>query len=239
MKYWTKSWNTIYGCQKIREGCQNCWAESMARRMQAQGLFEATPILNAKGWTGAIENQPKKIDLPLSWQRPQVVAVNWMGDMFYYIPSNIADIFSVMRRTPHIYLILTKRYDNMLSVINKYTPIKLENVYLGVTISNPTDAKDAHYPLRQLHDHGWKTWVSFEPALKVVDWSGYEWLNGMVCGGESGPHARPMPLEAVRSARDFCSENEIGFTFKQGEKGADPVIDGKRYAQFPVEYFYR
>ena len=35
---WTEStWNPITGCTKISAGCQNCYAERMANRLQAMG----------------------------------------------------------------------------------------------------------------------------------------------------------------------------------------------------------
>ena len=35
---WTeRTWNPIVGCTKISPGCKNCYAEGMARRLQAMG----------------------------------------------------------------------------------------------------------------------------------------------------------------------------------------------------------
>jgi protein gp37 len=41
---------------------------------------------------------------------------------------------------------------------------------------------------------------------------GIEWV---ICGGESGPHARPMHPEWARSLRDQCYGNSVPFFFKQ------------------------
>jgi len=36
---WTEStWNPVTGCTKISEGCRNCYAERMSKRLQAMGL---------------------------------------------------------------------------------------------------------------------------------------------------------------------------------------------------------
>jgi protein gp37 len=56
-----------------------------------------------------------------------------------------------------------------------------------------------------LHGEG-KTWVPAPPAQ--LDW--------VVCGGESGPGARPMDLAWARSLRDQCARAGIPFHFKQG-----------------------
>ncbi len=35
---WTEStWNPVTGCNKISEGCDNCYAERMAKRLKAMG----------------------------------------------------------------------------------------------------------------------------------------------------------------------------------------------------------
>ena len=52
-------------------------------------------------------------------------------------------------------------------------------------------------------------------SLEVVNWDGWQFLKGLVCGGESGVMARPMPPEAPREARNFCAEFDIPFFFKQ------------------------
>ncbi len=36
---WTKqTWNPSTGCTKVSPGCQNCFAETMARRLKAMGV---------------------------------------------------------------------------------------------------------------------------------------------------------------------------------------------------------
>lgn len=35
---WTeKTWNPVTGCTKCSEGCRNCYAEAMSRRLKAMG----------------------------------------------------------------------------------------------------------------------------------------------------------------------------------------------------------
>ena len=75
--------------------------------------------------------------------------------------------------------------------------------------------------------------VSYEPALLSLDVSqeglvGYpDWL---ICGGESGPNARPMNIEWFRSALRQCRQYGIAPFVKQmgsraglkDSKGSDP-----------------
>lgn len=93
--------------------------------------------------------------------------------------------------------------------------------------------------------------VSCEPLLKPIrlrehlgdDWlasgksgerKGLDWV---ICGSESGPHARPCDLSWVRSLRDQCSAAGVSFFWKQhaenGRKIPTPELDGKRWVEFP------
>lgn len=48
-------------------------------------------------------------------------------------------------------------------------------------------------------------------------------LHWVICGGESGPHARPMHPDWARSLRDQCAAARVPFLFKQwGEWGTMP-----------------
>ena len=50
------------------------------------------------------------------------------------------------------------------------------------------------------------------------------WIHWVICGGESGPQARPMNPDWARSLRDQCDAAGVPFHFKQwGEWGPRPV----------------
>jgi protein gp37 len=85
-------------------------------------------------------------------------------------------------------------------------------------------------------------------------------LNWVICGGESGPGARPMHLDWVRGMRDQCQEAGVPFFFKSwgewapidfdlsiggsisgdgamgrvGKKAAGCLLDGREWKQFPT-----
>jgi protein gp37 len=203
--------------------------------MQGNGLLDGA-VDEEGNWTGRITYKPERLEMPYHWRKPQVVAVDWMGDLFHEnVPPEVwPATYKVMAETPqHRYLVLTKRYHKMMTTTAFFFGDPLENVYLGVTISNQKDADEAMVELIQCHSDGWPTWVSYEPALEAVRWNGFGWLSGLVCGGESGRNARPMPTEAAQGARDYCLAHGIPFTFKQGSLGAPAIIDGQRWFQFP------
>lgn len=74
---WTEAtWNPVTGCSKISAGCQNCYAERMAKRLQAMGQLNY-----AKGFKVAVHEHT--LALPLTWKKPRAIFVNSMGDLFH------------------------------------------------------------------------------------------------------------------------------------------------------------
>ena len=76
-----------------------------------------------------------------------------------------------------------------------------------------------------------------EPALGPVDWLPYvaprprfDWL---ICGGESGPHARPFDIAWARSARDHCA---VRLAFFMKQLGQDWAREGRALARATWEY---
>lgn len=216
IEYGDRTWNVLTGCTVKSEGCKHCWAQKMAKRLKAMGRPEYQDAVDEKGnWTGKIRLVPKRLNEPLTWRKPQHVLVEYMGDLFHKdVPWDyVRRVFNVMMETPqHTYQTLTKRPEIMEADL-KFNGIS--NVILGVSIENYKRANERLPYMRALAERGWRTWVSYEPALGPVDWKGWEFLNQLICGGESGPGARPMHPDWARSARDFCVGNGIPFFFKQ------------------------
>ena len=91
---WTDAtWNPVTGCTKVSPGCKYCYAERMAKRLQAMGQPNYT-----NGFQLTL--QPQVLELPLKWKQPRRVFVNSMSDLFHKdVPlSYIQKVFSVMRR---------------------------------------------------------------------------------------------------------------------------------------------
>lgn len=63
---WTEmTWNPPTGCNKISAGCKYCYAEVMARRLQAMGIEKYQT-----GFNLAIHESA--LDIPYSWKSPKV-----------------------------------------------------------------------------------------------------------------------------------------------------------------------
>jgi protein gp37 len=128
----------------------------------------------------------------------------------------------------------------------------LSNLWLGVTAENQEQA-DARIP-HLLATPAAVRFVSVEPMLSAVDLRAHltpAYVGGMggvsfhtepgldwtVCGGESGPGARPMELQWARDLRDQCMSAGVPFFLKQmavdGKLVHMPELDGRVWEQYP------
>ena len=154
---WTEAtWNPVTGCSKISPGCKHCYAERMARRLQAMGHphyrngFEVTLHEDA-------------LEIPLRWKRPQTIFVNSMSDLYHRdVPLTfIRRVFDVMHRAHwHRYQILTKRAERLAELNDKlpWAP----NIWMGVSVDN-ADYVFRIDDLRQTRAH--VKFLSLEPLL--------------------------------------------------------------------------
>ncbi|WP_448478073.1 DUF5131 family protein [Pseudoxanthomonas mexicana] len=218
---WTEqTWNPITGCTKISAGCKNCYAETLARRLQAMG----TPGYE-NGF--ALTLLPQRLEEPLRRKKPTIYFVNSMSDLFHEkVPdSYIEKIVEVMAKTPqHSYQVLTKRAARMARFFK--TRSVPANVWLGVSVENQRHGVPRIDYLRTIDAR--IRFLSVEPLLEDVgplDLAGIHWV---IVGGESGPKARPMAPQWAEAVRLQCKQQEVAFFFKQwGGWGAD----GKRRAK--------
>ena len=234
---WTdKTWNPITGCTKFSAGCQNCYAEVMARRLQAMGQEKYK-----NGFTLTLHED--SLQEPMLWKKPHTIFVCSMSDLFHKDVSFdfIDKVMNIIKQTPHHrYQILTKRAARMKEYFsNRENP---KNVWLGVTVENKM-SKSRIDVLRTLNAP--IRFLSCEPLLEdlgVIDLGNIDWV---IVGGESGRCARPMLEEWVLSIKKQCEKQETAFFFKQwGTWGRDGVkrskhlngkkINGRVYQEMPI-----
>lgn len=91
----------------------------------------------------------------------------------------------------------------------------MANVFIGCTAENQERADELRPHMEAIAAAGWKTFVSYEPALGPVDWTGWEFLKQLISGGESGHKARPSHPDWHRGARDFAERSGMAYLFKQ------------------------
>lgn len=218
---WTEqTWNPTVGCSKVSDGCANCYAEVMARRLKA---------MRVRGYENGFQLTllPMRLDEPVRRKQPTIYFVNSMSDLFHeQIPDRyILDILAVIRQSPqHTFQILTKRAERMAEFFHGQTPP--HNAWLGVTVENRTQGLPRLEYLRRISSC--VRFVSAEPLLEDlgdVNLTGIHWV---IVGGESGPKARPMKREWILNIKSQCDAQKIAFFFKQwGGWGAD----GKKRAK--------
>jgi protein gp37 len=169
-----------------------------------------------------------------------MIFVNSMSDLFHEkVPDEyIEQVCEVMSHTPwHIFQVLTKRSPRLSALLSgklkKYS--KLRHIWWGVSVE---DKKHGVPRLRQLQNTPASIrFLSVEPLLEdlgQLELSGISWV---IVGGESGPGARSISPEWVRSIRDQCADSAIPFFFKQWggirKKEHGRVLDGAVHDGFP------
>ena len=221
-----RSWNPVTGCTPVSEGCKNCYAERMAKRMAGRfGYPKKKPF--------QVTTHTDRLDQPQNWRKPSSIFVCSMGDLFHEsLPFWAIDavIGSCMAANWHTYIFLTKRpviaYNYFDSTSDRMENFQKLKGILGVTAENQAWA-DKRIPIL-LQIPAAKRFVSCEPLLSPVDLNfniktGYgsfkeSYLNigldWVICGGETGPGARPMHPDWAKSLRDQCQEASVPFFFK-------------------------
>ena len=128
---WTEmTWNPTTGCNKLSAGCKYCYAEVMAKRLQAMGIDKYK-----NGFELALHEDA--LDIPYTWKKSKVVFVNSMSDLFHKdVPlSFIQKVFKVMNGNPqHVFQVLTKRADVLLKHHKKLK--WTHNIWMGVSVEN-------------------------------------------------------------------------------------------------------
>lgn len=226
---WTHStWNPVTGCDKVSPGCEHCYAERMARRLQAMGVDKYRSGFK-------VTLHPDSLEAPLHMKKPQIIFVNSMSDLFHDdVPIEyIQQVFSVMELADwHIFQILTKRSKRLKRLAGKIRwP---DNVWMGVTVES------AHYRFR-IKDLGQTRaavkFLSCEPLIGPIPQMDLALIDWVVVGGESGPGARPMDIAWVLDIQRQCRAQHAAFFFKQwggvNKKRTGRLLNGRTFDELP------
>ena len=209
-RYWDLPWSLVESCTRCSPGCDHCWALAIEKRF-------------GKGYEDQVFAHDGRLSIPLKRRKPAVYSV-W-NDFFHGAIDHSfrCDAYKTMMRTDyrHTYLILTKRADFAANYAQSFN-----NIWHGLTVCNQAEA-DAKIPVF-LQVPG-KKFLSLEPLLGPIDITmaleEFQPLNpdlsrkpapidAVILGGETGPGARPMHPDWVRSIRDQCAAAGVPFFFK-------------------------
>lgn len=229
---WTEStWNPVTGCTKISAGCQNCYAEVMARRLQSMGQLKYKDGFK-------LTLHPDTLNEPYTWKKPRMIFINSMSDLFHKdVPIDyIQKIFNVVWNNPHhVFQVLTKRAD----ILAKYDREGLidwpPNLWMGVTVEN-SDVTDRIDHLRNTKAK--VKFLSCEPLLSPIKNMNLQEIDWVIVGGESGRTPRPIKEEWIINIKEQCRISNTAFYFKQwggtNKKAAGRKLQGIIYDEMPV-----
>lgn len=226
---WTDAtWNPVTGCTKVSPGCKHCYAERFAERFRGTPGHPFEQGFDLRLW-------PDRVDQPRKWRTPRRIFVNSMSDLFHpQVPLEfIQTCFASMEAAPwHQYQVLTKRPERALGLSSKLPwP---EQIWMGTSVeSQPFVSR-----VDKLRNIPAKVrFLSCEPLLGPLDLD-LEGIHWVIVGGESGPGARPLDPEWVRSIRDQCTAAHVAFFFKQWggvvKSRTGRELDGRTYDAMPV-----
>lgn len=227
---WTEmTWNPTTGCTKISAGCKYCYAEVMARRLQAMGIDKYKKGFN-------LQMHEDSLLTPYEWKSPKIVFVNSMSDLFHKdTPLEfIKKVFFTMNNCPqHTFQVLTKRSDILLKYHKElnWTP----NIWMGVSIED----ERVKYRIDDLRKTDTRIkFLSCEPLIGPLPKLNLKKIDWVIVGGESGRKPRPMDVDWVLDIQQQCAKLKVAFFFKQwggtNKKKAGRQLGGKIYDEMPI-----
>ena len=200
-----ETWNPVIGCSPVSEGCKNCYAARMAKRLWGMDALGTYAGLTTGGVYNGKIARGRQLGLPAAWRKPRFCFVCSMGDFCHEaVPQEWND--DVLRTIAagsvhHRYAFLTKRPERMAGVVEGWGDLR-DRIILGTSIENQKTADERLPHLLELAAQGWQTMVSYEPALGPVDFGfrNEPRIDWLVIGGETGPGARACDVEWIHSA---------------------------------------
>lgn len=249
-----ETWNPITGCTPISEGCQNCYAARMAKRLAGRFGYPKNDPFHP-----GIFHQDK-LDGLEGFRKSKRIFVCSMGDLFHNEVAILKGfrVLSTARNHPqHTFMFLTKRPVTMAKVMDFYMldPAKANgkktipnNWWFGVTAENQKWAEKRIPILSRIPAA--VRFVSIEPMLGPVDLTkNYRLLDNdgrpaypctenylfsldwVICGPETGPNKRHFDYDWARDLRDQCKAAKVPFFYKKHDDPKTP--DDLRIAEFP------
>lgn len=221
IEWTTATWNPFVGCSIKSEGCHNCYAMSLAYRLEAMGQksYEGTAkIVNGKKvWTGKINRSSQSVWVkPARVKEPSIFFVNSMSDFFhkdapYEWQLEAMNIMKSLNR--HQFQVLTKRPELILAFLEKSKWDAFpNNVWIGATVENER-AKDRIELIKNIPAK--IKFLSIEPLIGSIGKVSFKGIDWVITGGESGPGARSMDANWIREVRDQCLNDKVPHFFKQ------------------------
>jgi protein gp37 len=238
---WTDhTFNAWWGCVRVSPGCENCYAESFAKRTghKVWGVEAPRRFFGEKHWKE-----------PLAWD----AAARKAGARHRVFCGSMMDVFELPKNpdtlaalnfereklwlliedTPNLdWQLLTKRPENWERVLpSDWRASGLpSNVWMGTTCEDQRRSDERIPHLLRIPAR--VRFLSCEPLLgevklREVPGTGGSWdidIDWVIVGGESGGGARTMSLDWARSLVEQCSEASVDCFFKQFGAHPDSLV---------------
>lgn len=238
---WTnKTWNPITGCTKVSPGCDNCYAEAITKRFKLGPFEQVTMHLDRMAQPFAWKKPQMIFVCSMSDLFHPAIPWEFVHEIFEVMIANSHHTFQILTKRPGRMAYFSEEYlerswpknvwagtsvemewdgnRNLIKRLDVLTKVPAAVRFVSVEpLLGPVDLKPwlgldaeviAHGPLDR------------ETASALVDlgraaarkFHGIQWV---IAGGESGPKARVMDPEWVRTLRDDCLDAQVPFFFKQ------------------------
>lgn len=159
------------------------------------------------------------------------------------VPASwLEDVIDLIVDVPEFnWLLLTKRHHNLHRIhelvrerTNRDT---IKQLWLGVSAENQATYDDRVPAL--MRTPAAVHFVSVEPMLGPINITGQPKPDWIICGGESGPGARPLRPPWAEALLEQCLFGNVPFFFKQwggrNKKQTGRELQGRTWDEFPKE----
>jgi protein gp37 len=270
---WTeKTWNPITGCSPVSEGCQNCYARRMAYRLRGRYDYPKDEPFKITFHPERL-NEPIRWKKPsrificsMGDLFHETVKYTWIESIMETVIMQPQHIFLFLTKRPqrmkdvleswklrskeNLWLGVSvenqKTADERIPILLQIPAVKrfvsvepmLEEIEISEYLPQYKYAYDD--PLINQTCYRDKP-IQSAGAYKIKIEDGLDWI---ICGGETGPKARPMYHDWVVSLRDQCQAAGVPFFFKkwgnwflktQQSNFIDRQIDGKKWEEYPIQ----
>lgn len=215
-------------CNKVSEGCKNCYMMTRARKLQ-----------NHNGVGAPLWRDSKVIASEFAKLPPHTVCgIGFMSDTWHEsVPLEIiARIHAYIATKPdNVFMYTTKRSQRLAA--NAHTLAWPDNLWVGVSVELPKYSRERLDHLRQVPTAN--RWVSFEPLLDQFGTLDLHGIGFVITGGESGFGFRPMIPSWALGIGNQAMANGIPFYHKQGSHeypDQNWLLNGKEYRQLPKAF---
>lgn len=217
IQWTTHTFNPWWGCEKVAQGCKNCYAEGVATRFYGRKVWGPASKTERKIASEKVWHDPQRWNRAAekAGVRAQVFCLS-MGDCLEDHPMLVEPrkrLVGVIESTPWLdWQLLTKRPENadMLGWGTAWP----ENVWFGASAANQAEYETAcrhlnraHAPLRFLSLEPLIGPIEIDILARMIDW--------IIVGGESGQGARPCCTAWIDSIVRACSAVDIPCFVKQ------------------------